>query len=93
MSVDSETKSKLLPVGYKKEFKIILESAIPIVRSSFCYFLACIGITYNKLFKTKILSNFSQTFLPIVSLFFCGHIGADELAGATLACTVLIHFL
>lgn len=34
-----------------------------------------------------ILSNFSQTFLPIVSLLFCGHIGSNELAAATMAGT------
>ncbi|RNA17538.1 multidrug and toxin extrusion 1 [Brachionus plicatilis] len=36
-----------------------------------------------------ILNQISQTFLPIISLFFCGHIGSSELAAVTIANTFI----
>lgn len=36
-----------------------------------------------------ILNQISQTFLPIISLFFCGHIGSNELAAVTIANTFI----
>lgn len=36
-----------------------------------------------------IFNQISQTFLPIISLFFCGHIGSNELAAVTIANTFI----
>ena len=63
---DSNTQSGFFEIkGYKKEFKILFFSALPLI-----------------------LNNLSQIFLPITSLFFVGHLGANELAAVTLAGTV-----
>ena len=63
---DSSVQSGFFEIkGYKKEFKILFFSALPLI-----------------------LNNLSQIFLPITSLFFVGHLGANELAAVTLAGTV-----
>ena len=79
---------RIFLLGYKNDFKIIVYSALPIVGIFFIF------SSYQYIIKIfislKILSNFSQTLLPIISLFFCGHIGPNELAAATLGGTVII---
>ncbi|CAF0725587.1 unnamed protein product [Brachionus calyciflorus] len=37
----------------------------------------------------RIFRYVSQTFLPIISMFFCGHIGSNELAAVTIANTFI----
>lgn len=33
------------------------------------------------------MNNLQQVLLPVISLFFCGHLGANELAAVTIANT------
>ncbi len=80
----------IFPHAYRDEANIIIKNSLPLVKISIYLTKIKMNLFWDFFYEhlIKILTNFTQTFLPIISLFFCGHIGPNELAAVTIACTV-----
>ena len=81
----------IYPLGFSRDFNSLATNSVFLVRD----------LKFSSLWKQhfnlslfikfeKVLCNISQSFITLISVFFCGHLGANQLDAASLGNTVRI---